>query len=201
MRKELEAIIAPTFRAVKSAPWQEKAFYAQYLSQTYYYTFHSCRLLAFAAAHTKAHQNDYYKRSVAHIAEEAGHDNLALLDLKRIGFKIEDYPELPTTKAFWQPQYFLTEECSTSLLGYILALEWLAVETYPEILPKTKILYGDKATNFIRVHAEDDPDHIDKCMEQIEKVTPEERKIILENFKQTCRMFELFISECSLKAA
>lgn len=201
MKNELESIIAPTFKAVINAPWEQKAFYAQYLSQTYYYTFHSCRLLAFAAAHTKSHQNEYYKRSVAHIAEEAGHDNLALLDLKRIGSKIEDYPELPTTKAFWQPQYFLTEQSTTALLGYILALEWLAVETFPHVLPKTKSLYGDKCTNFIRVHAEDDPDHIDKCFEQIAKVSAEEKKIILENFKQTCRMFELFVQECTLKAA
>ncbi len=201
MKSSLQEIIDPTFETCIKSHWENKSFYAQYLSQTYYYTFHSCRLLALAAAHTGAHQSDYYKRSVAHIAEEAGHDNLALTDLKRIGGKIEDFPELPTTKAFWQPQYFLTNQSSTALLGYILALEWLAVATYPTILPKTRSLYGDKCTNFIRVHAEDDPDHIDKCFEQIEKVTLLERSAILANFQQTCRMFEIFIQECSARAA
>ncbi len=178
-------------------PWEDRGFYAQYLAQTYYYTFHSTRMLALAAARTTSGQFDYYNRSVEHIAEEAGHENLALTDLKRLGFKIEDFSELSTTRAFWQPQYFLIDRSATTLLGYILALEWLAVATFPAVHERIKKLYGEKCVNFIRVHADEDPDHVDKCFAQIEKVTPAEQELIFANFRQTCRMFELFMRECS----
>jgi thiaminase len=181
-------------------PWENEAFYAQYLAQTYYYTFHSTRMLALAAARTSPGQFDYYRRSIEHIAEESGHENLALTDLKRLGHKIEDFSELPTTKAFWQPQYFLIDRSNTALLGYILALEWLAVATFPAVLERLKTKFGAKSINFIRVHAEEDPDHVDKCFEQIENVPLADRALVWENFRQTCRMFELFMRECAVES-
>lgn len=198
MKTLLEKDILPMLQTFRDMPWENKEFYAQYLAQTYYYTFHSTRMLALAAARTTSGQFDYYRRSIEHIAEESGHENLALTDLKRLGFKIEDFPELPTTKAFWQSQYFLIDRSSTSLLGYILSLEWLAVEAFPSVLSAVRGSYGEKCVNFIRVHAEEDPDHVDKCFEQIEMVPQHEREIIVENYKQTCRMFQIFMRECDL---
>jgi thiaminase len=197
MKDTLKPDILPMFQTYLNMPWENKTFYAEYLAQTYFYTFHSTRMLALAAARTNTNQFDYYRRSIEHIAEESGHENLALTDLKRLGCKIEDYSELPTTRAFWQPQYFLVDRTTTTLLGYILALEWLAAETFPAVYERVKTIYGDKCVNFIRVHAEEDPDHLDKCFEQIEALSEHERLLALENFRQTCRMFELFMRECA----
>ena len=194
-KKLLTPYIQPLLQKFKNMPWEDQDFYEQYLAQTYYYTFHSTRMLALAAAFTSTSQENYYRRSLKHIAEEEGHEKIALNDLKRLGGNIEDHTELPTTKAFWQSQYYYIDKENTSLLGYILCLEWLAVDTFPDVYSKTLPLYSKASTNFIRVHAEEDPDHVDQCFEQIGALPKDDQYMVMQNFIQSCRMFTLFMEE------
>lgn len=193
MNPEFQKTIEKTIQICISSPWKEPAFYRQYLAQTYYYTSHSTRLLALAAARTGLDQKNYYSRAIKHISEENGHENLALLDLRNLGGRIENHPELPITKALWQPQYYLTDRVSTSLLGYILSLEWLAVAAFSKILPSVQVAYGDKAANFIRVHSQDDVEHIKECLEQIHELDEQAHQLVKANFDQTCYFFENMI--------
>lgn len=193
MNAEFQKTIERTIQKCVTAPWKDPVFYQQYLAQTYYYTSHSTRLLALAAARTSLDQKNYYSRAIKHISEENGHENLALLDLRNLGGQIQHFPELPITRALWQPQYYLTDRTSTSLLGYILSLEWLAVAAFSKILPIVRLAYGDKSVNFIRVHSQEDVEHIKECLEQIEELDDKANQLVTANFNQTCYFFEKMI--------
>lgn len=177
-------------------PWENQGFYENYLAQSYYYIFHSTKLLAWAAAHTRRDEKNYYRRLISHIKEEEGHEILAERDLKRLGKNIEDYSENGLTCALYEPQYYKVSKSSTSLLGYVLALECVAVNTFKPLYERTREIYGDKSTTFIRVHAEEDPDHVEKALMEIEQLTREERELVIKNYYQTIDSFLVMMNSC-----
>jgi len=184
---------------ILSRQWENKSFYCQYLAQSYHYVFHSTRLLALSAAHTTKEQQQFYKRCIKHISEEAGHELIAIRDLANLGEKIEDYPELETTRALWEPQYYKIEKSAPSLLGYILSLEYLTVRTFGQLSKALDGIYGESCGKFVKIHAEEDPDHVEKCLVEIQKLPQNELDIVMKNYSQTCVMFELFLDQCSKK--
>ena len=129
MLRDFKIGISQMTEAISSYPWQDPEAYALYLSQTYYYVLHSTRLLALSAAHMKVSDNTFHRRFLEHASEEKGHDLMALKDLEVLGFRLEDFPELPHTRMFWETQYYKIEHNDPlSLLGYVIALEALASE-------------------------------------------------------------------------
>lgn len=199
MKKQYQEGMDLLIKDLKNQPWENIEFYKEYLAQSYYYTFYSVKMLAHAASLTTVEQNGYYKRSIEHIKEEHGHDSLALTDFKRLGGKIEDHPELGVTRALYEPQFYKIQRQPTALLGYILALEYMCVRHYKDLWKRLDQCYGAKCTNFVRVHAEDDPDHVDKAILQIESLPPHEISAVIKNYDQTCRMFANFLKECALR--
>lgn len=200
-KHELMIHLEPLKNAFLKAPWENKAFYEQYLAQTYYYTYHSTRMLAYAAAMTTSEQESYYKRCIKHISEEQGHDRVAANDLAKFAKKTENFSELPITKAVWQTQYYYISKNNTSLLGYILALEWLAVEAFENIFERVKKIYPLNATHFVRIHAEEDPSHVEECFVQMEQLSVQDKAVVTDNFIQTCEIFKLFIEGVEQAAA
>lgn len=164
-------------------PWEEPAFYAGYLSQVVHYTRYSTRMLAAAASLTM--NQAYYKRLVAHIREEEGHDRLALADLKQMGEGYGLADDLGVTRALWETQFYKIQRHPEALLGYVLALEMFAVEVYPPLLVRIREAHGSSCVNFVRVHAEEDPHHVDEALEQICALGPELQDVIWRNFEQT----------------
>jgi hypothetical protein len=201
MKKMMDDLMHELVENVKAQPWEDSAFYQEYLAQSYYYTFYSVKMLAHAASLTTVDQTSYYKRSIEHIKEEYGHDSLALTDLKRLGGTIDDHPELGVTRALYEPQFYKIQRQPTALLGYILALEYLCVTHYKELFKRLEKTYGVKCTNFIRVHAEDDPDHVEKAIAQIKSLPEHEQEAVWKNYEQTCRMFAGFLNECKFRSA
>src|SRR3989338_1125178 len=150
--------------ALKKIPWEDSRAYAQFLAQTYYYICHSTRLLAASAALFSYQNKALHKRFLHHIDEENAHELLALRDLQKLGYKISDFPELPETKALYEAQYFKIEHYDPSaLMGYILALETMACKDFKWMKEKVTELYGKECAKFIQVHADEDPDHVDKA--------------------------------------
>lgn len=175
--------------------WSNKNFYSNWLAQSYYYTTYSTRMLAFAAGWTENMEQSYYRRSLKHISEEQGHDQIAINDLKNLGGSIDQISELGITRSMWEAQFFKIQKDPTYLLGYILALETLAVKTFKEfnhVLLKT---YPETATRFVKVHADDDPDHVEEALNQINKCTPEQQKAIMFNYEQTISMYHYMLVE------
>src|SRR5690606_20246451 len=79
--------------------------------------------------------------------------------------------------------------CTSSFFGYILALE-AAASTFCQSLSDTLThLYGPKACSFLRVHAEDDPDHTEKALSFIEKLSAAEQEHVIQNMLQTASLY------------
>lgn len=171
---------------IRSFPWHDRYAYGMYLAQTYYYVCHSVRLLATAAGRMSMEDNAFHKRFLAHIREENGHEAMALKDLEKLGYKISDFPELPETRMFWEAQYYKVEHVDPmSLMGYILALEAIACNQCPWITTQVKKHFPDNPHTFMRVHGEEDPDHVTQAWEQISTLPTHRLRSVIENFEQT----------------
>jgi len=178
-------------KVIHSFPWEDKYAYGMYLAQTYYYVKHSTRLLAVAAGRMADHDLAYHRRFLEHAAEEKGHETIALKDLKNLGYTLEDFPELPETRMFWETQYYKVEHVDPlSLMGYILALEAIACQECPWIKSQLDKHYRPNCHTFIKVHGEDDPEHVTKARAQIEALSPERIRHVEGNFDQTAICFQ-----------
>lgn len=178
----------------KEQPWNNKNYYANWLAQSYYYTSYSTRMLAFAAGSSDRSEKTYFKRSIIHISEEQGHEIIALNDLGKLGFKIEEFEELSATRSMWESQFYRIQKDSTYLLGYILALEVLAVQT-KEFYGHLKDLYPAEALKFIKIHADEDPHHVEEALTLISGCTDAQKKQIELYYAHTIDMYRLILSE------
>jgi pyrroloquinoline quinone (PQQ) biosynthesis protein C len=186
---------------MKKYPWRDKEFYAAWLTQTYYYVCHSTRLLAASASRFGVDQDELHQRFWAHMGEEKRHEALALKDLKTMGIAPENYGELPATSAFYQSQYFMIEHRNPSaLLGYILMLEALAVQIGPPLYAEVSKHFGPKASVFVKVHAEEDPDHVDKAFKAIESMDEKTLKVIDTSFQQSLFLYRQILESCKAVA-
>lgn len=174
-----------------------KHAYANFLAQTYYYVSHSTRLLAFAAGMYKGDEEKLFRRYIKHISEESSHEILALKDLEELGFGIEQFPELPETKQLWEAQYYkVLHTDPTVFMGYILALEAFACRYFPIFLEKLEAHYGPKAVRFVKLHAEEDPDHVDKAVEFILSLDASRTNEIEFNMLQTSKSYAYMLNAC-----
>lgn len=180
---------------IKQFPWSERSVYAQFLAQTYYYVAHSTRLLAVSASRFLVSEEDLHRRFIKHMNEEKGHHLIASFDLKNLGFNIESFPELPTTKALYECQYYKSAYLDpTALFGYILALEGLSV-TYGKFAYEQALKsFGEKAVGFLSVHCEDDIEHIQSAFKHIDQLDDAQILLIKDNFVQSCVMYDNFLS-------
>lgn len=176
-----------------SMPWEKPEFYKNWLVQSYYYTSHSTRMLAFAAGWTEYSQSSYYRRSLQHIREEQGHELLALRDAEKMGADKEQMRELGVTRALWEAQFYKLQRNPESLLGYILCLEQLAVATFKSLHTRLLEQHPEGSHDFVRVHAEEDPGHVDEAVVQICRCSSEAQNMIHENFEQTADMYRLML--------
>ncbi len=184
----------PHLQTLMNAPWDNENFYKEWLAQSYHYTRHSIRMLAFSAGCSHPEEKSYFQRSLKHIREEQGHEQIAVNDLKTLGGSIENFMEKGVTRALWEPQFYKIQKDPVSLLGYILALECLAVFKFSELNDILVKRYGDKANRFVHIHAEDDPHHVTEALAQIELCSDVSKKLIQANFDQTCDLYSCLIN-------
>lgn len=178
-------------------PWGSRLAYGDWLAQTYYYVRHSTRLLAAAAARFPLDERGsaLHYRFAAHIIEEKRHEQLALHDLRQLGLSLDQLEERDATRMFYEPQYYKIEHQSPSLLlGYIIPLEAVAAAQAKQISTTVVAAFGPKCDSFLRVHGEDDVDHLDKAIRIIETVPEREREWLAQNLRQStaayCRILE-----------
>lgn len=184
-----------------AADWTDRRVYAGWLAQTYYFVRHSSRLLALGAASAKLHEDTLHRRMVSHLREEMGHDKVAALDIKNLGLSLDDFPELTTTRAFYQNQYYtLQNEPAASFLGWILFLEGVAATLGPKIHKVANETFGEKCSLFIKLHAEEDQDHIKSALEVAMKLTSEEAVFVVANMKQSADLYFRMIAEIQVAA-
>lgn len=186
MRHNYEKEKMIMIESLKSFPWSDKASYGDYLAQTYYYVNHSERLLALAAALMNEEDRKMQRRFFSHLSEENSHDLMVKKDLENLGYSLEDFPEKPETKIFWETQYYKIEHQDPSaLMGYILLLEDVASTTCTWIHQEIEKYHGKKCSTFLRVHGEEDPDHVDEALRVIEALSEVRKTRIYSNLKQS----------------
>jgi pyrroloquinoline quinone (PQQ) biosynthesis protein C len=199
---ELKQSLADMGEKFAAAPWEDKWFYSQWLAQTTFFTRHTTRLLSLAGAHCPREYQALHNRFLEHAGEEKGHENLTLLDLKTVGAKIDDFYELPSTQSLYQTQYYWIEHKSPmAFFGFILALECLADKHGRMLTKRAEGAFGPKGVHFLRVHAEEDIDHSNEAIAQVEALPKEYHPMILENMRQCFANYDAILNECKAYSA
>ena len=198
MLHELKLRLSVLDKAVEATPWRDKTVYGAFLAQTNYYVSHSTRLLALAASRFKFAEEQLHRRFIKHATEEMSHETLALRDLKNLGLSLEHYPEFPSTRAFYQTQYYMIEHVSPwSFWGYILMLEGLALTKGTWLFNEIKQHHGEKAGSFVKVHAAEDVGHMAEAEKAMQSLPDRERPLVIEQIENSCFYYTSMLAQCT----
>lgn len=185
---------------VRGFAWDNKECYASWAAQTHYFVSHSTRLIALAASRFYKDKDSLHQRFLKHISEEAFHEKLAERDIKALGLDIKNFPELSSTKGFYQSQYYQIErESPESFLGYIVALEGIAVLAGEKALATVSEAFGGKAASFLKVHAEEDKKHIEDALHHMFSLDEVNLRKAYANFIQSSELYCSMLDEIENK--
>jgi hypothetical protein len=198
VKRTIESVSQEVARALLGFPWEHKQAYAAWLTQTFFYVRHSTRLLAAAAARFSLDNrgNAFHLRFGAHIGEERSHEKLALHDLKQLGASTDALRELSSTRMFYETQYYKINYVDPfALYGYILMLEATGPVCGGEIVERVTRAHGPKCATFLKLHAEEDVDHVQRALEMVAELDPATHEIVLQNLHQSARAYCLMLLE------
>lgn len=186
---------------ILSYPWHDPVAYGLWLSQTYYMVNYSTRLVALAGALSPIDRNDLHARFVDHSQEERGHQKVCISDLKNIGFTLADFPQMFQSACMYQIQYFwIQQKHPIAFFGYTLALESLAGNFGSILFDRVREAHGEKAGNFLKLHSEDDIEHIEKAHDQLEKLNEAEKALVQENLEISSAIYRSMLVEGKILA-
>jgi thiaminase len=196
--RELQIHLDELDQAVRATPWRERSVYGAFLAQTYHYVCHSTRLLALAASRFRFTEEKIHRRFVKHATEEMSHEVLAVRDLANLGLSLSQYPEFPSTRAFYQTQYYMIEHVSPwAFWGYILMLEGLALTKGPWLYNEIQQHHGDKAASFVRVHAAEDVGHMAEAEKALQSLPDQERPIVIDQIANSRFFYCSMLQQCA----
>ncbi|MCB0393581.1 MAG: iron-containing redox enzyme family protein [Bdellovibrionales bacterium] len=170
--------------------WGSKYKYALFLAQVFHFVKHSSRIMSAVASRLPHSHEKIHSMLLQHANEEKGHQFLAVTDLKALGYKVSDLPELNSTRCFYETQY-----CKAlfgnpiAFYGYALTLEGTAVMRLKEVYSKCKEFHGDSASHFFKVHSVDDDQHVETAIRELDKLGDEDRAEIIQNLSQSTYAF------------
>lgn len=189
MNTQIEKLIA----LGKTLPWTDQEFYSRWMAQIYFLTLQSVKMIAAAASVTE--RPDFQRHLISQIRQEMGHDKIALSDLRALGRDPKEFSESGLTRSLWESQFHKIQRNPDALLGYTYALEATAVDLYGDVLPKIAAKFGDKAVKFVRLHAEEDQEHVVEARKQIDALNPKSKAEALANADQACAIITALIFE------
>ena len=205
MKRALDSAVETLGEGLRELPWEDPVAYAMWLSQTYYYVRHSTRLLAVAAARFAFDPggNALHHRFAVHMAEEKQHELLAADDLKALhAAPVSEMPELASTRALYEAQYFKIEHIDPfALLGYVLPLEVMSAKHGPAAHVRAQRTWGSRACTFLKVHVEEDVDHVEKAVAATENLSPEQKQMLAGCFEQTAFSYCAMLRDIRQRAA
>lgn len=188
--KDLDLVLEKMGKAFDKIPFENPSVYAGWLAQTYYFVCHSTRLLSLAASRFDVTQDELHYRFIDHCKEEKAHEKIAIKDIEGVGFKFEDFYELPQTQGFYQSQYYWIERVNpASFFGYILALEGGAILFGKKLAERVAKVHGKKPTQFLAVHANEDIGHLKKAFEQTKKFDEKTQAVIWKNLETSVGLY------------
>jgi hypothetical protein len=171
-------------------PWKEPALYASWLAQTYNFVCHSTRIVTLAGALFPYSRNEFHLSALHHANQEKNHEKLLLMDIQQLGFHLKDIPVCHNSFLMFQNQYYWIQNVNPiSVYGYYLFLEGVAAEFGPKVYEILKQNYPEKTLSFIRVHAEEDPDHIHEHLDKLIHLSAEDHQMIIQNLQQSTTIY------------
>ena len=87
-----------------------------------------------------------------------------------------------------------------SLFGYIFMLEGLSVAHGAWIYERVTQAHGKEAASFVKLHANEDEDHMEKAFDVVSQLGERELGLIRENYLFTCSIYRLFLEAAGSKA-
>lgn len=181
----------------------DQRLYGLYLLETYQYTLHNARNQALVAAKLDPSADiQYLKFCLKHAYEEAGHEMMALHDLKTLGNVTIPTP-IPTpmtsTKVLIDYLYHISETGNLKgRLGYSL---W-AEDAYTHIAPllsvvQKKLSLKPAQMTFLGEHSTIDAEHIKMVREMIHHVTKndDDKKAISEVALKSLELTGLMLNQ------
>lgn len=196
-----QPLLDELFSVIVPMDWKNPKVYGDFLAQTHYHISHTTRLLAAAGARFSLQQNEFHLQCMKHAGEERSHEKLSTSDLKEIGLKLEEFPELPATAALYRNAYYLVDHGSPlTLLGYAYFLENVGVKgsLIEEVLEAT---YGKKGVKHLSLHAHEDPEHIEAYEKMLDTLSIEDRRWVEEGIASTAYHYQRIYQEIKARAA
>ncbi len=158
------------------------AHYQALLREIYFYARESPQFFSAIPIHLRGRQREFTKMMLRHAASEAGHDHLALADLKTLGNNVETIPferPLPETSALIGFSFYLIQYLNpVSYLGFVFHLEYLPTH-FGEQYAKGLLSAGipPAAMTFIGEHVEADVGHNRLMAEYVKHLLATERDV------------------------
>lgn len=200
VHQQMLSAIDEIAEAAHQFPWEDKAHYANWLAQSFFYVQWTTRQLALASARTKPMDEDsLHWRFLEEAKEEKKHELLALKDLENLGYFPEDFTELAHTSFFYQTlSYLIENEHPMAILGYSLTLEGFAATRLVEIYPRIKQHYGPSTSSFLRLHCELDADHFANALPYLEACPAEHLPLVSKAITQCAAIYTGILKDIQL---
>lgn len=190
IKNELLTLIDKVGNEFEKFPWENKYAYANWLAQTYYFVRHTTCFLALSAARWGIKNREQQYQALQHLKDESSHDLLLLNDLEAIKSSIANHNEWPETQAFYQIQYYWIEhETPAAHLGYAYLLEGLASKKAQIAYNQIIKAHGNNAASFLKVHAEEDAQHLEKGLKNLDKLNEYEMRCFKDCLRQSSMLY------------
>jgi len=201
LKKSYEAVHSVLDGFFKSYPWEDKAVYSQWLSATFEYAVQSTRILALTAGFLPTDKTLHSNRFIAHAAEEKNHDKLLLADAKYLAFDLAGTSPSPEAEAFHKSLYFwIFNGRPMVIYGWILALEGFAVRHGGEVYSRCRKAHGDRACAFLKVHSEEDDDHLTKAFEAVAELPAKDVADVIHGLELYTKLYASMLEAAKAKA-
>ena len=180
----------------------DQRHWASLMREIYFHTRENPQVQALATVYFRGDQREMVKPFLRHAISEVGHDQLALGDLKALGYEVEAIPSeqpLPATMAITAfPFYQITNINPIGYLGYLYFLEAMPTRFGPEYLKILESMGVPKnATCFLVDHSTIDVGHTRWMQAYIEALvrTEEELEAARYAMRVTSRLYGAMVTE------
>ena len=68
-------------------------------------------------------------------------------------------------------------------MGWVLALEGIAVYGGAHAYNKSREAHGDHCSSFLKVHSQEDPDHLASAFKQCELLSTDDQSLVIKGFE------------------
>lgn len=180
----------------KRANWEDETWYTSFLKNHYHVVQNTEKLICLSASLTDLAFlrieliNDFYNEELK--------EQMLMHDLDFLGSEASLEEEASESSSLYQRlHYDIEKTCPEAVVGRICALKLMAIDAAPEIYKGVISAMGEGRGEFFKSDLEEGVKSIQKTLEGLEKVLltkPNARESILNQFKQTCSLYTLYLN-------